>query len=141
MPRSTVTLRVFGDDLEPNEVSTLLGCEPSGSYRKGDPISPGRSEAQRRYGMWRLKSDDAEPEAYDVQIQSLLAKVTADLQVWLALGKRYQVDLFCGYFMDDSNQGFTLSLATLSALAARGIEPGFDLYAPESEGACSGSEQ
>lgn len=133
MPKSTVALRVFGDELDPGEVTALLGCEPSLSYRKGELVSPGRSEVRRKYGMWNLKGADSEPEHFDQQIQSLLEKLTPDAQVWHDLGTRFQVDLFCGYFMTESNQGFSLSLATISALATRRIEPGFDLYAPDPE--------
>jgi len=131
VPKSTVALRIFSDELEPREVAALLGCEPSRSYRKGDFVSPGRSTATRQYGMWSLAA--AEAEGIDQQIQSLLARLTPDPNVWQSLAAKYRVDLFCGYFMSGSNQGFTLSTATLSALAQRRIEIGFDIYAPEPE--------
>jgi len=133
VPKSTVALRVFADELEPHEVTALLGCEPTRSYRKGDLVSPGRSAATRKYGMWSLVCADSEPEAFDQQIQSLLARLTPDLQVWQSLAAEYRVDLFCGYFMSDSNQGFTLSATTVSALAARQLEIGFDIYSTEPE--------
>ncbi len=133
MPKSTVALRVFSDELEPRQVAALLGCEPSQSYRKGDLVSPGRSTATRKYGMWSLATAEAEPEGLDQQIQSLLARLTPDPQVWQSLAAKYRVDLICGYFMSGSNQGFTLSTATLGALAQRRIEIGFDIYAPEPE--------
>ncbi|HEB91198.1 MAG TPA: DUF4279 domain-containing protein, partial [Deltaproteobacteria bacterium] len=37
--RVRVSLRVFGDRLEPEEVSALLGCEATSSHRKGDKVS------------------------------------------------------------------------------------------------------
>jgi hypothetical protein len=40
------------------------------------------------------------------------------------------VDLFCGFFMEESAPGFTLSVRSLTALAARGIEAGFCIYGP-----------
>jgi len=83
--------------------------------------------------MWSLVCADSEPEAFDQQIQSLLARLTPDLQVWQSLAAEYRVDLFCGYFMSDSNQGFTLSATTVSALAARQLEIGFDIYSTEPE--------
>lgn len=36
-----VHLRLFGDDLIPDEVSAQLGAEPTEAFRKGDP-RPGR---------------------------------------------------------------------------------------------------
>ncbi len=129
MPRSTVSLRVFGDDLDPAAVSRLLGCEPDQSYRKGDLVSPGRNTATRKCGMWSLKAQEIDPENYDAQVEAVLSKVTQDSETWRALGERYEIDLFCGFFMDTTNQGFSLSTRTIGALAARGIEPGFDIYA------------
>ena len=131
MAKSTASLRVFGDDLLPEEVAMLLGCTPTASYKKGDLVSsmPGRT-TRRRHGMWNLQVEDREPEAFDEQVQSLLAQVTQELSVWVELGRRFEVDLFCGFFMDNTNQGFTLSKVTIAALSARGIEPGFDIYAP-----------
>ena len=34
-----VALRVFGESLEPDEVSALLGTQPSEAHRKGDPMA------------------------------------------------------------------------------------------------------
>lgn len=83
--------------------------------------------------MWSLKAQEAEPESFDSQVSSLLSRLTQDTAIWTNLGRDFQVDLFCGFFMDNRNQGFTLSIETLQALAARGIEPGFDIYAPSPE--------
>jgi ribosomal protein L19 len=133
MAKSAVSLRVFGDDLEPDEITTVLGSSPSTSYRKGDLISPGRSDAIRKYGMWILKAPDSEPDDFKTQVDQLLSTVTQDFAVWRSLGQRYQVDLFCGFFMDTRNQGFTLAVQTMRALLERGVEPGFDVYAPTPE--------
>jgi Domain of unknown function (DUF4279) len=133
MAKSAVSLRVFGDNLDPTEITALLGAKPSTSYCKGDLVSPGRSLTIRKHGMWSLKAEDAEPEAFDAQIQGLLARLPDDLNIWRSLADRYQVDLFCGFFMDTTNQGFTLSTKTMACLAERSIEIGFDVYSPSPE--------
>ena len=133
MAKSAVSLRVCGDDLEPDEITNALCYAPSISYRKGDLISPGRSDAIRKYGMWILKEPDSDPDEIDKQVERLLSKLTKNLAIWDSLGQRYQVDLFCGFFMDTRNQGFTLAVATLRSLAERRIAPGFDIYAPTPE--------
>ncbi|MEO6278673.1 DUF4279 domain-containing protein [Roseateles sp.] len=132
MAKSTAAIRVFGDDLNPDEITKLLGCEPTKSHRRGDLISPNRGN-QRRNGMWCLTVPDAEPENYEEQVNQLLAGLTPDLSVWHQLGQRFEVDLFCGFFMDNRNQGFVLSIRTLAALTERGITPEFDVYAPTPE--------
>ncbi len=48
-----------------------------------------------------------------------------------ALASRFDIDLFCGWFMAGGNEGVELSPATLLALGERGIRLGIDLYAPD----------
>jgi ribosomal protein L19 len=83
--------------------------------------------------MWSLNAQEAECESFDSQVSMLLSRLTQDTTIWTSLGREFQVDLFCGFFMDTRNQGFTLSIETLKTLAVRGIEPGFDIYAPSNE--------
>jgi ribosomal protein L19 len=53
------------------------------------------------------------------------------LAVWKKIVAGYRIDLFCGLYLERSNRGITLAPKTLSELGARGIELGFDIYAPE----------
>ncbi len=131
--RSRASLRVFGDDLVPDEVSLLLGASPSQGYRKGDTRTFSGRQTLRRTGMWLLVADERVPEDINGQVDELLSKLTDDLKVWQLLGSKFQVDLFCGLFMEESNEGFTISPRTLMALAERGIEPDFDIYAPSED--------
>jgi Domain of unknown function (DUF4279) len=128
--KSTATLRVFGDDLEPESVTRLLGTEPTDQYRKGETrTTSGGRQYTRKYGMWRLGCEDCAPEALDEQIAEILNGLTDDLLVWQSVTSKYTVDIFCGVFMNESNEGFCLSPITLAALGARRIEIQFDVYA------------
>ncbi|MCL4177546.1 MAG: DUF4279 domain-containing protein [Verrucomicrobia bacterium] len=51
---SGITLRVQGDDLDPEDVSRVLGCEPDLARRRGDPIlrSDGSTGRLARTGAW-----------------------------------------------------------------------------------------
>jgi hypothetical protein len=51
------TLRIIGDDLDPDEVSELIGLEPTEAHRKGDPNPRTRSpHAPYPTGVWRMES-------------------------------------------------------------------------------------
>ena len=129
--RVTVSLRVFGDDLDPNEVTRLLNCQPTKCYVKGEEVV-GRTTGLRRVthtGGWLLNSDDERSVRLDEQIANLLARVTDDLTVWGELTNRYKVDLFCGLFLDAENRECWLSAETLRWLAERTLSIGFDIYA------------
>ena len=126
------TLRFFGDDLDPDEVTALLGQPPTHTCRKGDVriLRDGREHRERR-GSWRRTVERRTPGDLDGQVAELLSGLTEDLAVWKTLSTRFQADVFCGLFMQEGNEGITLSPKTLEALGLRGLELDFDLYGPE----------
>lgn len=77
---SRASLRIFGDDLVPNEVSKLLACTPTGSYIKGQPNKPAASHF-RRTGAWLLNSETVQPEDLESQLNHLLDQINPDLNV------------------------------------------------------------
>lgn len=131
---SLVTLRFFGDDLLPEEVSALLGATPTASHHKGQELRGSRSGTVRiaRTGSWQLDAERREPEYLAAQIFEILDQLTGDLAVWQALA-RFRPDLFCGLFMCSSNGGVSLSPRALLALGERGIELGLDIYEADEE--------
>lgn len=126
---SAAALRIFGDDLDPENLTRLLRCEPSVAQRTGDVIrySSGRERTVKR-GNWRLVANRAEPEDLDGQLRWILSQITNDLSVWKAIVETYDVDMFCGMFMGESNDGFSLSPEVLLMLGERGIKLDFDVY-------------
>jgi hypothetical protein len=133
MSESRVSVRFFGDELDPAELTELLGCEPSIQYKRGDThLSAGR-EYTRKWGAWVVAAETRKPEAVDEQLTELFARMTQDLAVWRDLASRFDGDVFCGLFMAESNEGFSISPATLEALASRALEIGFDIYDPDKD--------
>lgn len=128
--KSVASLRIFGDSLVPSEITRLLGCEPTESTQKGEAIQSHSGERIAKHGSWRLHAPPCEPENLDHQVSWLLSRLSNDLEVWRSLGKEFKIDLFTGLFMGSSNEGFSLSPATMLALGNRGIEIGFDVYDP-----------
>lgn len=70
-------------------------------------------------GMWRLSATDRAPEDLNSQIRDLLSKLTDDLTVWTSIAERYRVDLFCGLFMRECNEGLSIIPESLTALGLR----------------------
>ena len=99
--QSALSLRFFGDDLDPQEVSDLLGAQPTSSYRKGDVrtrtrsdgvvvrTAPDGSEGIRKYGMWNMNAAPQEPADLDGQIYEIFGQLTDDLAVWRDLTSRF----------------------------------------------------
>lgn len=131
---SLVTLRFFGDDLLPDEISALLGAIPTASHHRGQELKGSQSGVVRiaRTGSWRLSAPSREPEDLEAQIFEILDQLTGDLAIWKSLA-RFRPDLFCGLFMGSGNDGASLSPRALLALGQRGIELGLDIYDAEEE--------
>lgn len=133
-----VALRIFGDALVPEEISSLLGAIPNQTYRKGDPM---RGLSVRKTGMWSLVAKPRQPGDLDDQVAEIFARATSDLEIWRKLAARYRVDLFCGLFMKESNEGLTLALGTLAAAADRDIQIHLDIYSGLPDSAVDGDKQ
>jgi len=134
LSEARVGLRFRGDDLDPDEISQLLGCQPTRGQRKGEGrvLASGKTVIAKT-GGWQLDATIAKPGDLDAQVTELLSQLTTDLSVWSQLTARYAVDLFCGFFMEGGDEGLVVDASTLAELGARGIELGLCLYGPDSD--------
>jgi hypothetical protein len=126
---SAACLRIFGDSLQPEEITQILRCAPTEGQRTGEVIryTSGR-ERTVKCGNWRLVAERAEPEDVNGQIRSLMSQVVSDPDVWKSLVGRFDVDIYCGLFMQGSNDGLCLAPDVMALLGARGIQLGLDIY-------------
>lgn len=120
------TLRVCAPELDPAEVTRILGCEPTESHRKGDPVDKSGRGA-RRSGSWRLCSTLPKKATLNEHVAHLLSRVSRDPAAWAQLA-HCERDIFCGLFMSKGNQGDVLAPRIAGMLAERGIALGLDIY-------------
>jgi hypothetical protein len=111
--RSTMTLRVHCPPDQREAVSLLLGHESGGGKRS-----------------WWLSAPDSADANLDTQVEWILSRLSSDLAAWRRITSEYKVDLFCGLFLERTNRGVTLEPETMRKVADRGIQFGFDIYAP-----------
>ncbi|MES2885956.1 MAG: DUF4279 domain-containing protein [Pseudomonadota bacterium] len=78
-----------------------------------------------------LDATDTEPENLDAQVLELITKLSADMAQWKAISSKFRVDLFCGWFMETSSEGTSLSHDTLRSLGERGIELSLCIYSAD----------
>ncbi|TIX78503.1 MAG: DUF4279 domain-containing protein, partial [Mesorhizobium sp.] len=90
--------------------------------------------------MWRLSSEYGEGDQLDSQVANILAALTSDLAAWADLVRRFEVDMFCGVWLDEGNQGLALTSQTLLMLGQRGIELNLDIYYKPPEANVASSE-
>lgn len=125
--RVRASLRVFGDSLEPEEVSALLGHQPTRCHRKGDKCGPQGASIEPT-GAWILDSRTSEKAEIEDHVESLLAIITSDHDEWASLTERFSASILCSVFLDQYNEGFELSPRLCKALANRGLVIAFDIY-------------
>lgn len=134
LARSHVSLRIFGDHLLRADVTRMLGCDPTEAWQKGDvKKSKSGRDFVRKTGAWFLRAEHREPADLEAQVAEILGKLSSDPQVWSSLNQKFKVDLFCGWFMTDSNEGVSISPATMGQLQKRGIVLALDIYGPDKE--------
>lgn len=129
-----VALRLFGDDLDPEELTRILGVEPSSAHRKGDVIRSSVSGAAgvRKSGLWLLRASDRIPGNLDGQVGELLEQLPSEPELWKRLAV-YKPDLSIGLFLEETNEGIALGEPAIRALADRGIALDFDIYGPTAD--------
>lgn len=127
--RAVVSLRLFGDDLVPRDVSQRLGCAPTRAYKRGERIVlPGSSrQVVAKCGMWNLRGNLPDSAPVPEQIAALLASVTDDAAVWDGLAADTKMDVFVGLW-PKANADFALSNELLHQLGARHLQLRFDVY-------------
>lgn len=132
---SLVTLRISGDHLVPDQIASLLGAQSTHAHIKGERSLGKRTRIStvRKSGTWQLSAIDREPADIDGQIQEILRKTSGNLDAWRDIGKRYDVDLFCGLFLDRDGEGITVSAQSLEALGTRGIDLSLNIYAGDKQ--------
>ena len=123
----SITLRIFGDDLDPSEITELLRVQPTSSCRKGDVFRGKQYDRIEKTGKWLCAKDHAQ-DNLDKVVGTFLATLPDDLTIWNSITNRFAVDLFLGVWLRDWNRGFHLTRGTLRQLADRGLEIGFDIY-------------
>lgn len=129
LSRTAASLRIMGPDLDPDEITRLLGKTPERAEKRGQVIR-GKSGHERtaRQGTWGVRAEPSSPGDLDAQIAALLAGTTDDLTVWQKVVSAFRADVFCGLFLEGSNEGLEISPATMKMLGDRGLKLGLDIY-------------
>ena len=117
--KAYATLRVFGDGLQPDDISNALGLTPS----KTDVADSG-------FGTWNYSTrpvlDNLRPlEEHVLHIVKLLEPRSAAI---VALRERFATEVFCYFASQSDLGGFHLSADTLSRLGRLQLDFDVDEY-------------
>jgi len=121
------SLALYGEDLDPEDVTRTLGVQPTKAFRRGERPRPRMRPLA--HGLWSLGAEAAAPTSPDQLIQAVLASTAATPDAWASLRSRFDVQLRLAIWTRSWNRGFALETATLAALAARGASLQVSVYA------------
>lgn len=126
--KCSVTLRFWGDDLVPDDITQLLGINPTKSYTKGD-VSRGKVyDRIHKIGVWLYSLERCAGVSLEDRIDRLFNQLTANLSVWRELTTKFDADLFCGLWLKRWNRGLDLSQQMLQRISERGLSINLDIY-------------
>ena len=131
LQRAIVSLYISDDDLDPQEITDLLGGKPRLAVRKGEAFTGHRGDQiAARAGKWLFGGDWENEPSIGKQIEILLSQLTQDLGVWKSVTDRLDCYVSVGGYVRDWTGGITLEPHILMLMAERGLTIDFDLYAP-----------
>lgn len=120
----------MGDSLNPDAISSLLGCRPTLGFVKGQ-VEPSKGKPIiRETGGWQLDALGQQPGNIDAHVAELFRRMNKDLFVWRTLSGEYRVELFCLYFTRETDEPVQASPGTLKVLGDRGIRLDLRIYSP-----------
>ena len=126
------SLRFFGDGLVPEQISDLLGLEPTEAALKGlATTSPSGKTRVASTGRWLLETrGQANSTDLEAHLVWLLDRLEATRAEPTSLPGVSQADVFCYWLSATGNGGPSLSPQVLSRLAHLQLRLNFDLYGP-----------
>jgi len=126
---SSVTLCVYGEDLNPDAVTKLLRVTPTSSFRRGHKNKP--NSRPMPHGAWFLKIRGKAPNGPDIHLRKLLMKLPQSPQTWKKLTKLYEVRLRICVGFAGWNKSFNFPADLIARAAKIGMDLDFDIYADD----------
>jgi hypothetical protein len=122
-----VTLALYGEELEPDEISCALGVQPTSAHRRGE--RRGSRSPPYSSGAWFLKEHGRDAELAEAIIDRLLKQLPENPAVWCALSIRHEIQFRFGLHMTRWNKGLSIPLKQVTRIAELGASMEFDIYA------------
>lgn len=126
--RTYATLRIYPGQLDPTEVTSRLGIEPSSFQRRGETTSAGARQA-RLHG-WFLTSEGAvESEDIRRHLDWLLEQIVSrDEAVYSLQADGCVMDVSCFWISRSGHGGPSVLPAQMRELGRLNLELWFDVY-------------
>lgn len=114
-------LRIFGDDLDPADVSDRLRAHSTHQWKKDQLWCCKGVGALRTTGAWILHASTSPEPNLDRLIHKLIDATSGDINIWRHITTKYYCDIFCGIFPLRQEGPSFICTDIMSLLELRGI--------------------
>jgi Domain of unknown function (DUF4279) len=128
--RTWATLRISGDRLDPDNVTTRLGIAPSRSHKAGDRHGE-QGRMIWKHGQWSLTSQGViESTDLELHIEWLLDRIEPMHEKLQEITQQPDVtaDIFCFWESESVNAGIDLAPSLMGRVASLRLSLGLDIY-------------
>jgi hypothetical protein len=124
------SLVITSDNLDPAEITGLLGIQATDSHRRGDFNQTGK--VQFKFGRWRFGTTRIDFRTGDSWCQKSFDRFIRSLpeapDAWSRIAREHQAQVFIHLWMKTWNREFDLSAFALGAIARRHLSLHIDTY-------------
>ena len=121
-----VTLAIYSESLEPDELTKVMGCEPTKAYKKGRRRS--KKSPPSPTGAWLLKVRGEPPDSPETLTHQLFDKLPKTEGFWKDLGEQFDLQLRYGLHSENWNQEFSFSHSLIQRMSSLHVEVVLDIY-------------
>jgi hypothetical protein len=131
------SLTVNDDDLEPDQVTRLLGQEPTRKQCRGVPLlrADGSVRSIPQYGRWVRELKPSQTDEWDITeiVYLLFEGLPHDLSVWHQVAALGKIRVTFGLNIPDSSRDFELAHDLMRFLSERRASIWFDIYCEQED--------
>jgi hypothetical protein len=121
-------LSIWGDALDPEEITKLLGISPTDSYRKGDVNSKGRI---KNHGSWSFDTEKISfrsGTSCEDAFLEYLKRLPGSTDLWRDLNRRFKCRVTMVLYMQTWNREFDISTEAMQELVSKNLSLHIDTY-------------
>jgi hypothetical protein len=131
----SASLHVAEQDLLPNEVTRLIGSEPTEAESRGVPLLRDDGSIRRvpKSGRWSRVIKSQSTDEWDISevIRLLFHGLATDVSTWREIRKLGKIQVSLGLSLETSNKDFFLDEHLIAFLGERRISIWLDVYRDE----------
>lgn len=123
------SLTITSDDLQPGEITALLGIQPTSHHLRGDAF--GKRGHIYKFGQWNYSTcrlDFRSGKSCEKEFDDFVRSLPDDAAVWERIASQHEAQVFIVLWMRTWNREFDISTFALGELARRRLRLHIDTY-------------